>query len=800
MFMIFQPKYRSVVLLSFMSSAVFIPQAQAQNPTSASTGGVPDIIVTAQKRAQSINDVGLTITALTSDALDRQGVQSMQDIARMVPGLNYADTDHGTPIFTLRGVGFSDNSLSGYPTTSVYVDEVPLPFAVMAAHANLDLERLEVLKGPQGTLFGQNSTGGAINYIAAKPTDQVAAGVDVTVGRFGQGEANGYVSGPLSDTLGMRLSGQYGYGDGWQKSYTSDDTNGKRNYLNGRLLTVWNPTSALKIQLNLNGWRDRSDPLAPQLAAINPLFDGADFPPPFTMPGLSLVDPRAATYAFAPDKPRAADWNAGFGRPRGERWQYQGGLRGDLDVTDNIVLTSITSFIKFHTDQTFDLDGTDLEIYGFHIRGNIKAFTQELRLAGGEGTAFYWVLGANYERSRTYEDQFSFYDDSTLRTALGNGPADEEALSKKRNYAFFASGDYEVVPGVTLKAGGRYTNSRQTMDQCFHDSGDGTINAAVAGIYAGFHPGVPFPAAIGDCTTLDPVTFEPSRFLDTLKEHNFSWRGGVDYKVNRNLLLYGTVAKGYKAGGWPTTGALLLTSYAAVKQESLLDYEAGFKAQLLDRKLSLNGAAFWYEYRDKQLLGRYLDLIFGPLPILTNIPKSRITGLELELNAAPIEGLQLSGGVTYLDAKVTEFVGVNAGGALADFAGTPIPFTSKWQYIASVDYILPTDSGIRPFFGATVTGRSSMTAIVGSASGARMKAGFRSIAPLAELYNLPSYTMLDLRAGIQAPDGDWRFTVWGRNVTNEYSATNVLIANDVIARYAGQPATYGVTFSHKFGG
>jgi outer membrane receptor protein involved in Fe transport len=777
--------------MALMASVAFIPAyAQAPEP-SASNEGVPEIIVTAQKRAQSINDVGLTITALSSDALDKQGVQSMQDMARVVPGLNFADSGYGPPIFTLRGVGFTDNSISNYPTTSVYVDEVPLPFAVMTAHANLDLERLEVLKGPQGTLFGQNSTGGAINYIAAKPTDMLAAGMDATIGRFGQGEANGFVSGPLSDTLAVRVAGQYGYGNGWQKSYTRDDTIGRRNYLNGRILTAWNPTPGLKIQLNLNGWRDRSDPLAPQFIGVSPQLAAGS---------LSLVNPRFASYPFAPDRPRAADWNAGFGRPKGDRWQYQGALRADLDVTDGITLTSITSYTKFHTSQVGDLDGTDVEVFGYDTRGGIKSFNQELRLAGGRGTAFNWVVGANYEKSSTDEHQFQFYHGSTVAAAGFGATSRTDTSTNKRNYAFFASGDYEVVQGVTLKAGGRYTNSRQTINECNHDSGDGTTNAAVAGIYGLFHPGVPFPAAIGDCTPLDPVTFEPSRFLDTLKEDNVSWRVGVDYKPSRDLLLYASVSKGYKAGGWPTTGALLLTSYAAVKQESLLDYEAGFKAQLADRRVSLNGAAFWYEYGNKQLLGRYLDFIFGPLPVLTSVPKSRIKGAELELNATPIDGLQLTAGVTYLDAKVTKFVGVNAGGALADFAGTPIPFTSKWQYLASADYTIPTGGSFRPFVGGTISGRSSMTAIVGSGAGAIPLAGSRSKVPLADVYDLPSYTMLDLRIGVEGADKDWRLFFWGRNVTNEYSVTNILTSNDALARYTGQPATYGVTFSHKFGG
>jgi outer membrane receptor protein involved in Fe transport len=786
----FRLKTNRAALISLMAGVAFIPATAwaAEAADATADAGVPEIIVTAQKRAQSINDVGLTITALSTDDLKKQGVQSMKDMARVVPGLSYADSDHGTPIYTLRGVGFSDDSLSGYPTTSVYVDEVPLPFAVMAAHANLDLERVEVLKGPQGTLFGQNSTGGAVNYIAAKPTKELAAGGDVTVGRFGQGEANAYVGGPVTDTLGVRVAGQYGYGNGWQRSYTRDDTLGKKNYLNGRLLAVWQAAPGLKFRLNVNGWKDRSDPLAPQFVGISPLFQGPG--------GTSLVNPRFEAYPFAPNDPRAADWNPDH-RPKGDRSQFQTSLRGDLDVADNIVLTSITSYTKFHTDQVFDLDGTDVNDYAFDITGRLRSFTQELRLTGGEGTPFHWVVGSNYENSHTYEKQIQTYANSTTAAAIGNASAFEATTSKKRNYAFFANGEYEVIPKLTLKAGGRYTNSRQSIHECNGDTGDGTYNSSIAGIYGLFNPGRTFVLPAEGCATLN-AQFQPAAFDDVLKEHNFSWRGGIDYKPNRNLLLYATVAKGYKAGGYPTTGALLLTSYTAVKQESLLDYEAGFKAQLLNRRLSINGATFWYDYRNKQLLGRYLDSIFGPLPILVNIPKSRVRGAELALNAVPVEGLSLNASVTYLDAKITKYVGVNAGGAFSDFSGSKIPFTSKWQYLASFDYSVPTAGAIHPFFGATVTGRSSATAIVGSGQGAQMFAGFRSAVPLADIYNLPAYAMLDLRVGIDGPDNQWRFTVWGRNITNKYSINNVVQTNDSISRYAGPPATYGVTFGYKF--
>jgi outer membrane receptor protein involved in Fe transport len=777
------------VCISLLASSCFIPvQAMAQNASPDSDNGVQDIIVTAQKRAQSINDVGLTITALGTETLQKQGVQSLADLARVVPGLSFANTDFGTPVFTLRGVGYYDNSLSGYPTTSVYVDEVPLPFAVMSAHANLDVQRIEVLKGPQGTLFGQNSTGGAINYIANKPTDSLAAGVDATLGRFGAGEANAYVSGPITEHLGVRLSGQYGYGSPWQRSYTRNDSVGQKDYLNGRILAGWQATPSLKIQLNVNGWRDRSDPPATQLVAVLPQFTAPD--------GSSLVDPAFAAYPFAPRNPRAADWNPAH-RPKGDRYQYQGSLRGDLDVADNVVLTSISSYTKFHTDQQLDPDGTSVDIYEFNVRGGIKSFTQELRLAGGDGTRLHWVLGGNYENSRTFENQVQSYHAATIGKVFGAMSAAVDGRTKKENYAFFANGEYEVTPGLTVKAGGRYTHSRQRMNECNYDTGDGTTNATIALIYGGFHPGTPLNLVPGDCYTLD-ANFEPSRFFGSLTEHNFSWRGGIDYKPSRDLLFYVNVAKGYKAGAYVTSGGLFASSYKPVRQESLLDYEAGFKAQLLDRRLSVTGAGFWYDYRNKQLLTRVIDPIVGLIPALANVPTSRVRGAELEVTALPVEGLQLSGGLTYLDAKITKYEGVNAGGVVANFAGTPIPFTSKWQYIASADYTLPTSGRFRPFVGATLTGRSSTTSIVGSAVGTAQLAGFRTLVPISEVYNIPAYTLLDLRAGIESEDGGWRLTVWGRNITNKYYIQNVVASFEATSRYVGQPATYGVTFNYKF--
>jgi len=212
----------------------------------------------------------MSISAVSGQRLAEQKLTSLEEITSIVPGLVFATSQQNTPILTLRGVGFNESSLGVYPATSLYVDEIPLPFPVMAAHSAYDLERVEVLKGPQGVLFGQNSTGGAINFIAAKPTQELSYGGNFSYGRFNKIETNAFVSGGLTESTSARLSIQAVNADEWQKSVTRGDENGEESYAAARLQLRFEPTDTAEINLNINGWRDKSDPQAMQLIAVTP--------------------------------------------------------------------------------------------------------------------------------------------------------------------------------------------------------------------------------------------------------------------------------------------------------------------------------------------------------------------------------------------------------------------------------------------------------------------------------------------------------------------------------------------------
>ncbi|VWX49977.1 TonB-dependent receptor [Novosphingobium sp. 9U] len=785
----------SIVGLSGVAHAQDTPApasdaAEAQ-VASASASDTGDIVVTANKREQRLNDVGLTVSVLSAASLQERQISTVAELANTVPSLSYSNSANGTPIYTLRGVGFTEVSLGAYPTVSTYVDEIPLQFSALTTHSAFDLERLEVLKGPQGTLFGENATGGALNYIAAKPTDELHAGGSVSYGRFNEVNGEAFISGPLTDTLKARVAGRVEHGDGWQVSNSRpDDRNGKtRNYM-GRLQLAYTPSSSARFLLNVNGWLDRSQTQAPQYIGL--------------FPQLPVVDPLLLASQFSPDKPRAADWTSGL--PRKNNRLFQASLRSDISLTDNIELTSLTSYVNFRQRQGDEGDGLPIVTLDLtDNNGTIKTFFQELRVANASSSAFRFVLGANYEHNKVDQSaQVNFPNASSSNTygqigyPIINLIYNTDQVMK--NYAFFGNVEYDIVPNVTVKGGIRYTNTKDSGSSCSKDESGLTTNTGslfydvVLGGALGRYPsGSCFPVNNLATTVNGVAPGRPGEFTGKLNQDNISWKVGVDWKPTPDLLVYGNVAKGYKAGSFPVLSASVFQQYLPVTQESVLSYEGGIKATLLDRALQFNAAGFYYDYRNKQLRSKFLDPNFGVIDILQNVPKSTIKGFELEMTARPIRRLTATAAFTYVDAKIDEFAGINAAGVSADFAGEAIPFTPKYQVNTDLDYKFPLSQGIDGFAGASVSLRSATSAVIGG------EINPPTATPQGKaLYRIDDYVLVDLRAGVRSTDGRWSASVWGKNIFNQYYWNNVVGVIDNIVRYAGRPATYGVTLGFNY--
>lgn len=760
-----------------------VDQAQAAPQASEAQGSDSgDIIVTAQKREERLNDVPVSITAASAAQLNNAGVTAPADLVKIVPGFTFQPSPYGTPVFTMRGIGFYDTAVAVAPAVSVYVDQVPLPYLAMTQGASLDVERVEALKGPQGTLFGQNSTGGAINYIAAKPTRDPAAGFDLTYGRFNQVDAQAFVSGPIASSLKGRLAIRHERRDGWQVSQTRpDDRLGNRNFTSGRLLLDWEPTDTLRFEFNANGWIDKSDTQAAQFVKYSPTVAPS---------AGGYTDLTAALQAAvpAPNRSRVADWDPNTSLRRDDNF-YQFSLRGDLDISDAVTLTSISAYSRFKQRAPTDSDGVPQNNFLLTINANIESISQELRLAGTTGP-FRWMVGGNYGHDTTEDNQRGDY----IGSNSGVGPFRYTSFinrnhQKITNKAIFGSLDYELANTVTAQVSARYSDQRNRFNGCLFDVGDGLISS-VFSFLSNLSRNFTAPTvalAPGACATFGEVgygtPFVPVPIVEkSLHEDNLSWRASLNWKPSQSSLLYANVTRGYKAGSFPTIPGLFPSQFEPVKQESVLAYEAGFKLSLLDRKLQVTGAGFYYKYDDKQILG-YVTTAFGNLPSLVQVPRSSVRGAELSVNWRPVDGLTLNGGATYVDSKVdNSYIANDPYAAAVDIKGESFPNTPKWQLNGDLDYRFALTSSLDLSLGGNVRYRSKSNAAFGQ----------------APEFVLPAYAVVDLRIGLESPDRKWKAQLWGRNVTNKFYVTTVTHVVDTVARISGMPATYGVTLSYRY--
>ena len=747
------------------------PAAEATAPdttaSAASSNAIEEIVVTAQKRSQSVNDVPLSIAVASGEDLANRGITDPSDLGRIVPGFTAQPAATGIPVYTLRGVGYFDESLAASPAVSIYLDEVPLPFSIMAGGIVFDLERVEVLKGPQGTLFGQNSTGGAINYIAAKPTSTATGGASVSLSRFATADTQGFLSGPLSDTLNGRIAFRSVRGGEWQKSVTRDDELGAQDLNQGRLLLDWTPSDRLRVGLNVNGWIDKSDTQAPQVIAITPQN-------PANLPDVIANTP------IAPENNRAADWGANRQFQKDDSF-FQTSLRGDYDLNETVTLTSISAYSKMNRDSVVDGDGTPYDNVDLRNYGYLESIDQELR-ATATFDKLTLIVGGNYEHNATKDHRLFFIGDASSNEIIPGYVHDGAELRTRQKvdtYAVFGNAEYQINDQFAVIGGLRYTRQDRDAVMCSADAGNNVIRLSFTQLESIFKGGAEVDEIPpGGCLTFNE-NFDPGEVRDSLNEDNLSWKGGLNWTPNSDTLLYASVSRGYKAGSFPTIFATSAAQDAPVTQETLLSYESGAKLTL--GSAQLNFAGFYYDYKDKQLLGKAIDPNFGVLQALVNVPKSTLYGGELQAMWRPISALHLSAAATYTHSRIDEYEGLTGTGTPDDLAGSPFPYAPKWQIVSDAQYDWDISNGRSMFFGGGATYNSKTTGGIGDEPLLRIKA----------------YTLVDLRMGIESASG-WRVSIWGRNIFDTYYWTNAQRTQDTTLRLTGRPATYGITLGASF--
>ena len=791
------------------------PSASAPAQTDAGAD-LLEIVVTAQKRSQSISSVGETITALSGTQLTDRGISSVADLVKAVPGFVYTPTAYGTPVFVLRGVGVYESGFGTSPAVAIYNDEIPVPYPLMQQGLGLDLQRVEVLKGPQGTLFGENSTGGAINYIAAKPSDTLQYGGSLTGVRFGEVDGDLYASGPIADTLKARIAVAASNGGAWQQSASRPgDTLGTKNFYQGRLLLDWDPTDALSLKFNVNGFLDKSQNQAPQLKSFPASLLDPALPYPqahyagnpnvpndiYTGPVTAATTPRVA-----PDDNRIADWSSDWGGDRRDNGYVQGSMRVDYKLNDEVALTSISAVNHIDVKSYLPESGTGIPIENILSYGSITALNEELRLTGTM-PRLNWVagLGYAYTDSKEYEEfslpgiLFSVFDFRGL-DAVGALPTslaqlyhlnEDTAYTQQlvNDYSVFGNLDYRLTDTVSVQGGLRYTIDDRHSDSCEFYSGaaNSDFGSVFEALQLLFGKSTYTPIAPGQCLVLDS-SFTPAAVYETLDQHNISWRFAVNYKAPDNgTLLYASASRGFKAGEVTDIGASSAQQYRPIPQERLDAYEFGVKAPLPAARIQLNSALFFYDYQDKQVRGNENDPVFGSLEELISVPRSIIYGYDGSLEARPLPGLVTSLGITALNSKViSPFIAVTQNDVAVNAAGSQLPYTPRVTFTADLEYGHAAFRNYQAFVGTSVVYHSVSNAT------------FQTAAAPASEFDLPAYETLDLRAGIDDPSGRWRLTVFGRNVTNKYYLTGNYSNGNERFVYTGMPATFGATIAYKY--
>lgn len=773
---------RSVLALSIFAASPFV----------AADTVLEEVIVTAQKRAQSLSDVGIAVSAFNTEQMRDLGITDATDLANFTPGLHLTESGAtGVPVYTIRGVGFDDYNANSSSTVGIYVDEVNLPYPTMTRGEVFDMERIEVLKGPQGTLYGRNSTGGAINFISNKPSEEFEAGITVEYGRYETLRTEGFVNGALTDSLNGRFSFAYSNsGEGWQNSVSSDETLGEVDKTAFRGILDWAASDTLDMQFSAHWYEDQSENPAPQYFAYVPLVP--DLAPFFPAPDVSQQ-------ADLSD-PRSADWSREF-TPQRDNEGKGASIRVDWDL-GGTTLTSISAYEQFERQESNDWDGTPVENLDVFMNTEIEAWSQELRLASNGGGDVSWIVGAYLSSDEVVESWEAFGSQSTIYYGIF-GSVDTRYTQDAETAALFGSMEWQFAEQFRLNVGGRYTSEDREFEGCGYD-----VDGGLAFLYNtdfGPTPGLSDRTVLsstalsqGDCVVVDPsraqlvvdeTTGESTYFSgasgvfkDDFSTENYSGRLGLDWLPNEDWLVYASIGNGYKSGGYNGAATSTWDQLEPYDEETLLAYELGFKATLLQGSMQLNASAFYYDYTDKQIVGFTNDPVFGLLTQLVNVPDSDITGAEAELEWKPITGLYLRLGAIWLDSEVNDYVGLDGVGNVRDFSGMELAQTSQLQYNGLASYSWSVSETLVMRFGVDVN----------------FKDDYQSAIDDNPLFFVDDYTIWNSRVAIGAADGRWELALWSRNLTDEYYYTSANLSNDYWFRTAGQGVTYGATLNYNF--
>lgn len=754
--------------IAFLSCLPNVAVAQSAVEATSQDVGIADIIVTARKREENLQDTPASVSALSSEALQKAGIDDFAEIASRVPGFTLNPDNVSEPNVFLRGIGTDIESAAASPAVGFFLNEVYLSRAQGTAIELFDFERIEVVRGPQGTLYGKNVVGGAINFITRKPTDEFRAYFEGTLGNYKALEARGGISGGITDGLSGSISISARRREGFAfNTFTKNDIEDLSSFgILGQLR--YQPNDTLDILLTGDLTRRRS--AGRWVDILIPSTHNIPFKNPDPRRGPNNIDGRQDADLGGLHLTASLDVGAGTVTS----------ISAYREATFDVINNDAGSFIDFNRlvrnangrVNFFAINRRQFndDYYINSKLDKVKTFSQELRFNSEFDGPFNFLAGVYY----LYEDVNRLEDaDYLFVNFFAEGRELSRTTTKANTYAAFAEGTYDLTDRLSLTAGIRYTKDTKIF----------SVNRAAFGDFLGQD----FTDALGN-----PVT----AFSGSDRRGWSSWTPSatIEWKPSDDFLFYGLISKGYKSGGWngeeATNPTEIKNSY---NPEFAWNYEIGAKTDLLDKRLRFNLTGFWTEYRDLQTQQFVLyDPNLPPDNVVSNAGRARVRGVEIETVAIPVKGLTLYGNYTYMEGKITgDLISTALVFDLNCFCQVPVPTnlkgnglrrTPKHTFNVGGDVDVPLNENLNGFIRANYSWTDKF---------------------FFDNENSPRTTIdaigvLNGSIGVGSPDGDWEVSLWGKNLTNElYVSGKTDVIGSVLVSYA-PPRTYGATLRYRF--
>jgi iron complex outermembrane receptor protein len=765
--------------------------------TQAADFGLEEVMVTAQKRTESMQDVPISVSALSSSDLEGLKLRGTEEIVSQVPNLQASGVaGDGMPIFSLRGVSMNDFSFNQNSPVAVYMDEVYKGNPSLLGVQMYDLERVEVLRGPQGTLYGKNSTGGAINFIAQKPNFDAYQGyLTLGAGNFSRKKLEGAFNAPITDSLAMRLAVTTLEADGWQENKTAgvDDGSAIDEY-GARFSVLWEASDDLELILRAATGKAEAVNYGIVAANVGPGGIGGGIYGLYA--SLGATNPETGE-AYVDGTRDGLDFTEFESEQDEERLVESDSisLTVNWDFSQDLTLTSITAYDDGEAFVPEDADGSANTLLNAIYNVEVDQFAQDLRVTSDFTGPFNFIAGIYYSKedlsnqtSLDYTQDLDINidgrldyvdcqdpllglfgmegissegqavdvalggtgDGAVLGTLAGFGCKTANSFDQERtSNAVYADGSYSLSESWTLRFGVRYTNDESKLTNYVAN-------------YFGSDDVLVFPT----------IDIAKQDFTD----EEVTGKLGIDYTTEDGSLIYASISHGYRSGAFNAQAFQDPSEVTQVDPETLDAYEIGFKSTFFDNRVQLNGAAFFYTYENQQFLNVDENLI----QTLVNIDESEITGLELELVSRPLESLMVRAGLGLIDAEVKK--GILGG---VDLKGNQLPQAPDTNFNLAVDWeMLNLDAGMLTLHVDTSYTDTQFFDVFN-----------------VERIEADSYWLTNARLTFEQADSNWSVSIWGKNLADEEYNTSIIDLQAFFGydyTHVGARRSYGADVTFRF--